>query len=256
VSLKALIFDVDGTLADTEEAHRCAFNESFAEHGLDWNWTKPLYAELLLTTGGKERIAAYVNTLDLPAERRYAILAAIPGLHAAKTQRYMQIVQSGGVPLRDGVERLLHEAREAGVALGIATTTSFQNIAALLQTTLGPDAMAWFQAVSAGDDVPRKKPAPDVYLDVLNKLALQPTDCVAFEDSANGLRAAKAAGIFTIVTPSYWTRAEDFSMADLVLPSLGSNATPLTHRPAMLAGDTVFGIKDIERRLREANMCA
>lgn len=254
--LKALIFDVDGTLADTEEAHRCAFNESFAEHGLDWNWTKPLYAELLLTTGGKERIAAYVATLDLPPERRAALLGEIPALHAAKTRRYMQIIESGGVPLRDGVERLLREARAGGVALGIATTTSLQNIVALLQTTLGADAITWFQAISAGDDVPRKKPAPDVYFDALRKLNAQAADCVALEDSSNGLRAAKAAGIFTVVTPSYWTRDEDFSAADLLLPSLGSSARPLTHRPAMLVGGTVLDIKTIADKLREARVCA
>jgi HAD superfamily hydrolase (TIGR01509 family) len=256
LSLKALIFDVDGTLADTEEAHRCAFNESFAEHGLDWNWTKPLYAELLLTTGGKERIAAYVNTLNLPVERRAQILAQIPALHAAKTQRYMQIVQAGGIPLRDGVERLLGEARASGVALGIATTTSLQNIVALLAKTLGPDALGWFQAVSAGDDVPRKKPAPDVYLDALRKLGLSPCECVALEDSANGLRAAKAAGLFTIVTPSYWTSGEDFSAADLVLPSLGPCARPLAHRPGMLPGGMELRIEEIEDKLSKARMCA
>jgi beta-phosphoglucomutase-like phosphatase (HAD superfamily) len=254
--LKALIFDVDGTLADTEEAHRCAFNESFAGHGLDWHWDKPLYAELLLTTGGKERIAAYVSKLDLPAPRRAEIHAQIPALHAAKTKRYMQIIESGGIPLRDGVERLLHEARAAGVALGIATTTSMPNIVALLETTLGADALTWFQAISAGDDVPNKKPAPDVYLDVLRKLAARAGDCVALEDSANGLRAAKAAGLFTIITPSYWTRAEDFSAADLLLPSLDSSARPLPHRPAMLEAGVVLGIKDIEARLIAAKMSA
>ncbi len=256
MTLKALIFDVDGTLADTEEAHRCAFNEAFAAHGLDWNWSRPLYAELLLTTGGKERIAAYVKTLDLPAERRAEILVQIPTLHAAKTERYMQIVQAGGIPLRDGVERLLHEARATGVALGIATTTSLQNVVALLHTTLGPAALGWFQAVSAGDDVPRKKPAPDVYVDALRKLGCAPGDCVALEDSVNGLRAAKAAGLFTIVTPSYWTSDEDFTGADLVLPSLGPCARPLTHPPAMLDGGTELRIAEIADKLSKARMCA
>jgi beta-phosphoglucomutase-like phosphatase (HAD superfamily) len=256
MKLKALIFDVDGTLADTEEAHRCAFNEAFSQHGLDWNWNKPQYAELLLTTGGKERIAAYVATLDLAADRRAAIIAQIPALHAAKTQRYVKIIESGGVPLRDGVERLLREARDAGIALAIATTTSAQNVASLLQTTLGPDSLTWFQAIGAGDDVPRKKPAPDIYLHVLRRLGLEPSACVALEDSANGLRSAKAAGLFTIVTPSYWTRAEDFSAADLLLPSLGSEARPLTHRPAMLAGGTVLDINGIEARLKETTICA
>ncbi len=252
MSLRALIFDVDGTLADTEEAHRRAFNEAFREHGLDWNWSKPQYAELLLTTGGKERIAAYLQTLALAPEERAELMQRVPDLHRTKTANYMRIIKSGEVPLRDGVERLLDEARSARIVLGIATTTTFDNIAALLETTLGPAALERFAVIGAGDDVARKKPAPDIYLHVLGKLGLRAAECAALEDSANGLAAAKVAGLFTIVTPSYWTREENFSAADLVLPSLGSIERPFNDRAAMLLGKGWLGVRDIEQRMMAA----
>jgi len=218
--LKALIFDVDGTLADTEEAHRCAFNEAFQETGLDWNWSKPKYGHLLSTTGGKERLAAYIASLPLNAAQKMALTRRIPAIHEAKTLRYTRMIKDGLVPLRPGVERLLDEAARHGVQACIASTTTFANIEALLRTALGEDALDRFAVIGAGDQVARKKPAGDIYEWVLRKLRLAAEDCVAIEDSANGLRAAKAAGLYTIVTPSYWTKMEDFLAADLVLPSL------------------------------------
>ncbi len=250
--LKALIFDVDGTLADTEEAHRRAFNEAFREQGLDWHWSKPQYAQLLTTTGGKERIAAYLEDLPIGGAERSALRERIAALHKTKTANYMRIIHSGEVPLRDGVERLLDEARAARIVLGIATTTTFDNIEALLRTTLGPDALARFAAIGAGDRVPRKKPAPDIYKYVLHELGLSPQDAVAIEDSANGVASAKGAGLFTIVTPSYWTAAEDFSAADLVLPSLGSADNPLPTDAAARIGRDLLGIREIEAQLQGA----
>jgi HAD superfamily hydrolase (TIGR01509 family) len=220
MKLKALIFDVDGTLADTEEAHRCAFNEAFNEAGLDWNWSKPKYAHLLSTTGGKERLAAYIESLSLDAGEKAALKERIPALHKAKTERYTRMILEGQAPLRTGVARLLDEAAASGVRVGIATTTTFANIEALLVTHLGKHALERFAVIGAGDQVARKKPAPDIYLWVLEQLHLAADECVAVEDSQNGLRAAKAAGLFTIVTPSYWTSTEDLSAADLILPAL------------------------------------
>jgi HAD superfamily hydrolase (TIGR01509 family) len=220
MKLKALIFDVDGTLADTEEAHRSAFNDAFASMGLDWNWSKPKYAHLLATTGGKERLAAFIASLPSGAEEKSALLSRIPAIHQAKTAHYTRLIQEGSVPLRPGVARLLDEAAQHGVRLAIATTTTFANIETLLVTNLGPDALSRFAVIGAGDQVARKKPAGDIYEWVLQQLGLPAHDCVAIEDSENGLRAAKAAGLFTIVTPSYWTSSEDFVAADLVLPSL------------------------------------
>jgi HAD superfamily hydrolase (TIGR01509 family) len=252
---KALIFDVDGTLADTEEAHRCAFNEAFQQLGLPWNWSKPKYAHLLLTAGGKERLAAYIDSLDLPAPGRLEFVSRIEAIHRAKTLNYTRMVLAGGVPLRDGVARLIDDAARSRVRLGIATTTTFANVEALLRTGLGPKALDRFAVVGAAGNAARKKPAPDIYEYVLRQLGASPQECVAIEDSANGLRAAKTAGLCTIVTPSYWTRTEDFSDADLVLPSLGSALRPLMPRAAALVGNTMLGIREICRQLDALREC-
>jgi len=249
VKLKALIFDVDGTLADTEEAHRCAFNEAFREHRLDWNWSRPKYAHLLRTAGGKERIGAYIDSLPLePAERR-ALRARVADIHAAKTRLFNEMIRAGRVPLRDGVERLIDEAAAAGIELAIASTTTFANIETLLRTTLGSQSLGRFAAIGAGDQVSRKKPAPDIYQFVLRALRRCADECAAIEDSRNGLHAAKGAGLYTVVTPSYWTREEDFSAADLVLPSLGSPARPLPRRAATLVGRDVLGVREIDAQI-------
>jgi HAD superfamily hydrolase (TIGR01509 family) len=255
MKLKALIFDVDGTLADTEEAHRRAFNEAFDQLELPWNWSRPTYAHLLLTTGGKERIGAYVDSLDLSPAERQALNGRVDHIHRIKTHHYARLVLEGQAPLRDGVARLIDEAERAGVRLAIATTTTFANIEALLRTALGADALGRFAVIGAGDEVARKKPAPDIYHLVLERLDLIPQECVAIEDSANGLRAAKAAGLCTIVTPSYWTRTEDFSSADLVLPSLGGAERPLPARAAALIGNTMLGIREIDRQLVALREC-
>ena len=221
MKMKALIFDVDGTLADTEEAHRNAFNESFRRHGLDWNWSKPRYAHLLATTGGKERLAAYIDSLPLDRAPRQALSARIAAIHATKTDIYGSMVAAGEVCLRDGVAALIDEAASANVRLAIASTTTLANIEVLLRATLGRHAIHRFAVVGAGDQVRHKKPAPEIYRFVLRELARSARECVAIEDSRNGLMAAKAAGLHTVVTPNFWTRAQDFSAADWVLPSLG-----------------------------------
>jgi beta-phosphoglucomutase-like phosphatase (HAD superfamily) len=248
-NLRALIFDVDGTLADTEEAHRRAFNEAFQQLGLPWNWSKPKYAHLLLTAGGKERLAAYIDSLDLPPTGRLELMGRIESIHRAKTLNYTRMVLAGGVALRDGVARLIDDAARAHVSLGIATTTTFANVEALLRMGVGAGALDRFAVIGAAGNAARKKPAADIYEYVLRQLGASPQECVAIEDSANGLRAAKAAGLYTIVTPSYWTRAEDFSDADLVLPSLGSAERPLLPRAAALVGNTMLGIREICRQL-------
>jgi beta-phosphoglucomutase-like phosphatase (HAD superfamily) len=227
VKLKALIFDVDGTLADTEEAHRRSFNEAFRTQGLPWSWDRSKYAELLLTTGGKERIAAFLDSLDLPQTQRLEMADRIPEIHREKTRIYTNLVNGGEVPLREGVTQLLDAAVGAGVRLSIASTTTFANIEALLTTNLGAGALQRFAAIGSADDAERKKPAPDVYEFVLKKLGLPAGACVAVEDSANGLKAAKAAGLFTVVTPGYWTQAEDFGAADMLLSDLGRLQPPL-----------------------------
>lgn len=250
--LKALIFDVDGTLADTEEPHRRAFNLAFRLQGLTWRWSKPHYARLLKVTGGKERIAAHIATLGLPQSERGALEARIPELHRLKTDLYVRMVANGKARMRNGVIRLIEEAEAYGVQLAIATTTSYENIRALLETALGDGALGRFQAIGSGDMVSRKKPAPDVYELVLRTLKVPREDCVAIEDSWNGLRSAKSAGLFTLVTPSYWTRDEDLSEADLLLPHLGSASEPLPPEAARRLGHSQVGIPELDAWLKRS----
>lgn len=213
-ALKALIFDVDGTLADTErDGHRPAFNAAFAEHGLDWHWDEALYGKLLAITGGKERIRHFGERHAPGVAARDDFAALVKQLHATKTAHYVRLVDQGGLALRPGVARLIAEARRAGIRLAIATTTSPENVGALLRATLGDGAEEWFEVIGAGDIVPAKKPAPDIYRWVLERLGLPASACLAIEDSANGLRAAQGAGLRCLVTPNDYTADEDFSGA-------------------------------------------
>ncbi|MFH1658702.1 MAG: HAD family hydrolase [Pseudomonadota bacterium] len=219
--LHALIFDVDGTLADTErDGHRPAFNHAFADLGLDWHWDERLYGELLAITGGKERIRHYAtrHAPALAARPEFDVL--VRDLHAAKTRHYLRLVDSGSLPLRPGVAALIQHARQRGLRLAIATTTTPENVTALLHATLGPDAPGWFEVIGAGDIVANKKPAPDIYCWVLDRLALPADNCLAVEDSANGLDAARAAGLRCLVTPNDYTAGDDFSSAWRVLADL------------------------------------
>ena len=202
--LEALIFDVDGTLAETEEAHRGAFNAAFAHAGLDWVWDAALYRELLQVAGGKERIAAFAP--QTPA-------ATIAALHADKTMRYGAMVRGGGAPLRPGVKALIDEAHSAGLRLAIATTTSLDNVEALLRATLGAEWNALFGVVAAGDMARAKKPAPDVYRLVLDRLALPAHACIAIEDSRNGVESARAAGVPVVAVRSAYLAGDDLSGA-------------------------------------------
>jgi HAD superfamily hydrolase (TIGR01509 family) len=224
---KALLFDVDGTLADTErDGHRVAFNLAFAAAGLDWEWDVPLYGKLLAITGGKERMRHYVERYRPDFRRPPDFDDLVVRLHADKTRRYTALVAQAGIPLRPGVRRLLLEARRAGVALAIVTTTTADNVTALLQHALAPDAERWFDVIGAGDVVAAKKPAADIYDYVLDRLGLSPAECVAFEDSENGLRSARAAGVPTLITINDYTREHDFDGAALVVDHLGEPDRP------------------------------
>ena len=225
--LKALLFDVDGTLANTEETHRQAFNQIFAEYDLEWQWSVELYTALLKVTGGKERMKHYLDAYHPPFPAVVDRDAFFADIHKQKTQRYAELV-SKGIPLRTGVRRLLAEARQTGIRLAIVTTTSLPNVTALLEHSLAPEALQWFAAIGAGDIVAAKKPAADIYHYVLKALDLPPENCLAVEDSANGLRSALGASVPTLVTLSDYTRNDRFDGAALVVDHLGEPDQPFT----------------------------
>ena len=231
--LRALLFDVDGTLAETEEVHRVAFNTAFAEAGLDWVWSVDLYRALLAVTGGKERIRHYLDKYRPEYVRPANLDELIVALHQAKTRIYTETVADGGVPLRPGVRRLLAQARAAGLRMAIATTTTPENVTALLNTSLAPEGEGWFEVIAAGSMVPKKKPAPDIFIYAMERMGVKPEECLALEDSENGLIAARAAGLKTLVTVSDFTQGHDFSGAVLLLDHLGEPDAPFR----VLAGD-------------------
>ena len=246
--LQAVIFDVDGTLAETERAgHRVAFNRAFAEFGLDWNWTPKLYGELLAVTGGKERIALYVNSYCPEVPPGIDLATWIATLHQRKSEIYSELVLAGAIPLRPGVARLIRELRENGIRLAIATTTTPSSLASLIQVNFQCETDALFEVIGAGDQVAHKKPAPDVYHWVLEQLNLPAAACLAIEDSFPGLSAARAAGLPTLVTANDYTADDDFGDALSVVSDLGEADKPSQH----LAGRPLQGACINLAQLRE-----
>lgn len=225
--LQALLFDVDGTLADTErDGHRPAFNAAFREYGLDWDWDAPLYGKLLAVTGGKERMKHYVDNFRPDYRKPADFDDLVAELHKAKTRHYTAMLAEGNVPMRPGIKRLLREAMDAGLRLAVATTTTPENVTALLEHSLGKGSSEWFEVIAAGDIVPAKKPAPDIYVWALEQMKLGPESCLAFEDSENGIRASRGAGLKTLVTINDYTRDHDFTGAAVVLTDLGEPDAP------------------------------
>lgn len=217
--LQGLIFDVDGTLANTErDGHRVAFNLAFVEAGLDWHWSVDLYGKLLVVSGGKERIKYFLQQYLPDFKPSHDLTDFVSYLHKLKTKHYLQLLRDGKIQLRPGAKRLIEEARAADIALAIATTTSFPNVVALLEKYLDLD---WFEVIAAGDIVPLKKPAPDIYHYVVEQMKLPAASFLVLEDSDNGLESAVAAGLTAIVTVNNYTEQQDFSRAALVVSDLG-----------------------------------
>lgn len=227
--IHAVLFDVDGTLADTEQdGHRVAFNTAFRQFNLDWHWDVALYGELLQVTGGKERIRHYLENYAHEIPNTSNLQTWIADLHKTKTQYFESLMKQGKIPLRPGVARLIRELRQQQIKLAIATTTTMENVIALLKSTLGEESIEWFDVIGAGDIVPLKKPAPDIYQWVLNQLDLSARQCIAIEDSENGLKSALAAKLPVLITISGYTREQNFSGAAAVLSDLGEPLQPLT----------------------------
>lgn len=243
-SLKAIIFDVDGTLANTEETHRQSFNSAFTEFGLGYHWSEQEYAELLSISGGRERITAYLKAREFkhksdPELRDFALR-----LHQRKSEIYRENLTAGHVGLRNGVMRLITEARQRDVKLGIATATSRSNVETLLQNNLGKDALAQFDAVVTSDIVKDKKPSPAVYQFAIAELGLTPETCIAIEDTTNGNKAARAAGLKTVITTHAFTIDNDFTGASLVINQLGEPDKPFS----VISGNS-YGANYVDTRL-------
>ncbi|MEE4217298.1 MAG: HAD-IA family hydrolase [Xanthomonadales bacterium] len=232
--LKALIFDVDGTLADNEQdGHRVAFNRAFEGAGLGWRWDEDTYEQLLSVFGGKERIHYYMREFlegFIPPPDADGFVRE---LHAQKTRHYLALLQSGAIPMRPGVERLLREAHADGMRLAIASTTTLENATTLLSRTLGEDSVGWFDVIACGDIVANKKPAPDIYLYTLGQLGLPASECLVIEDTESGLASAQAAGLDCVITVNRSTRGQHFGGALIVLDHLGEPDQPFT----VLQGD-------------------
>lgn len=224
--LKALIFDVDGTLADTEHLHLRAFNVAFADAGLDWHWSVPLYETLLKVAGSRERIRHFIDEYHPALSQIPDREALLSQLQASKNRHYARLVRLGEARFRPGVGRLLREAQAEGLQLTIASTAGYDNIRVLLEANLGLGASDRFAAIAAGNIVAHKKPSPAIYSWVLDRLRLRPRDCIAFEDSRNGLRAALRADLRVVVTVNDFTVNDDFTGASIVLDCLGEPEQP------------------------------
>jgi len=219
--MKAIIFDCDGVLADTErDGHRVAFNKAFAQKGLPTEWSVELYGELLEVAGGKERMKHYFNNYGWPPNVTDKD-ALIKELHKLKTDFFMEIIESGQLPLRPGVARFVDEAIAADITLAICSTSHERAVNLVAEVLLGPKRKTHFNAILAGDVVSKKKPDPEIYNLAAERLNLEPSECVVIEDTRIGLLAAKAAGMHCVITTNGYSKDEDFTEADLVVSELG-----------------------------------
>lgn len=233
--LEGVVFDVDGTIADTEEVHRQAFNLAFQQFDLDWNWTPTLYEELLKISGGRERITYYGSDLRNGFRTDKAFQNFVLKIHGVKTEIYRDLLHSGAIKLRPGVERLFDDCRRENILLAIATSSKYANLKTLLDQNLGSEWRELFETIKTCDSVDEKKPSPAVYLAVLEEFPIPATRCLAFEDTKNGLGAATGAGICTIITTHFFTRHHHFPNAGLVIDQLGEPDQPFT----VSAGDAL-----------------
>ena len=218
--IKAIFFDQDGVIIDTErDGHRVAFNETFKEFGYDVTWNVDYYHELLQVPGGKERMKHHLHTRGFGKEVKPEDEdELIKAMHKRKTTIFIDLIESGKLPLRPGIHRFMQEAKQAGLILGVCTTSNERAARAIAYNILSD---IHFDVVLAGDMVTKKKPDPEIYNLALSKTGLKPEQCLVIEDSQKGIQAAKAAGIFVVATTNDYTEREDLSQADVIVSSLG-----------------------------------
>jgi HAD superfamily hydrolase (TIGR01509 family) len=250
--MPGLIFDCDGVLIDTEHGHLRAFNEMWRQAGVPWSWTAAQYAAKLRISGGKERLnslydeSAFRAAWPVPSCRK-EWRQVVESWHRLKTQIFLQLVRSGQVQARPGVARIAAQSHAAGWRTAVATASAAESAQAVLNHVMGPRLAAGF-AVIGGDSVEAKKPAPDVYLRAAQVIGQQSRDCVVIEDTCNGLRAATAAGMVCVVTPTQVSKDEDFDQAALVISCLGDPDGPVgtvLRGPADLAADGCLRVDDL-----------
>ena len=218
--IKAIIFDQDGVIIDTErDGHRVAFNKTFKEFGFDFEWDVNYYHELLQVAGGKERMRYHLHTKgfgrEVKPEEEDELIKA---MHKRKTEIFIELIKEGALPLRPGIKRIMKEAINRGLKVGICTTSNEKAAHAVAYEILKD---IKFDFVLAGDVVKKKKPDPEIYLLALKKGGLKAEECIVVEDSRNGLLAAKAAGMNIVVTTNYYTEKEDLREADIIVTCLG-----------------------------------
>jgi len=218
--IKAVFFDQDGVIIDTErDGHRVSFNMTFREFGFTDEWDVDYYHELLQIAGGKERMKHHWKTKGFSRPlTEEEIDSLVKEMHKRKTAIFVELIESGKLPLRPGIHRLMKELMEAGIKIGVCTTSNEQAARAITEKILSD---IKFDIVLAGDVVEKKKPDPEIYNLALSKLGLTPDEAFVVEDSKNGVKASKAAGLKTIVTFNSYTEKEDIEAGDVIVSCLG-----------------------------------
>ena len=252
MALKAIIFDVDGTLGETEQVHREAFNAAFRAEDLDWNWSTELFREISEIPGGRERLRHYVENYHPECVERFEKEDLFLKVHRQKTRLFGRLLEDSGTSLRTGVGRLITDARSSGILLGVCTTSQLETFEILVINALGFEAISWFKAVVSGKDVRKRKPDPEGYVEVLRKLRINADEAVVIEDSPQGVQAARAAGIKVIAAPSESTREKEFAGAEIVLSDLGEPGMPFEALHGNPQGFSYASVRSIRVWLGEA----
>ena len=226
MKLNAILFDVGGTIAESEEIHRVSFNEAFKEFGLNWYWDEAIYRELVFIGGGKERIKHYITRAWPEMLKQKNFTKYIESVHKIKGQIYEEFLNDSQLKARPGIIRLLKELKNEKIRLAIVSDTTEENLINLFKKGLGINPIEWFEILAHGGCTIQKKPSPDIYLWTLERLKLPPESCLAIEDAPRGVDSAIDAGLKVLVTPSIYTLEEKFEKSSLLLSHLGEPEEP------------------------------